>query len=725
MAGMTAGRPAAVSIVIAGAVSAVVGLANWLTLGLLAYVSLGLQGPEAGIPAACVTMVVGGAVVAVFSRSAIPSGGLSSATVLIFAAGVVPVAASGADPLTVLAIAPVCVVLMGVFQYLIGMSGLGNAAKYVPQPVLAGFMNGVAVLVCMAQWPALLGAGLPRLPQSIADVGSPDWPVPFAIGLVTALSAVAVGWRWPRAPALLFGLAIGAALYFVLDVGTAWQVGPTIGAVPERLPFEALLPLVRDGSARVALLDALPGLMVTALLLAVVGSLESVLNMLSIDEQLDESHDPDRELRVFGLSNIVTGALGGLPVVYSRSRALVQIHAGSRRGEAGLLSVAFTLLLYVLGRPLIALLPLSVLAGLMLVVAWSLVDHWTRRAVIRVLRGEGSRALWVQLVLVAAVCIITAWFGFVAGVLLGLLLAMALFIRAMQRSLVRSQRSAAELPSRRVYNDAHEAMLGPGRLEIRILELEGALFFGNAAGLARLVDQSTVRFVVLDLRRISAIDVSGASVLSNVARRLRADGRRLMLAGVATGKRHADAFDAHADAADLALRDWHDDVDRAVEAAERVLLDEAGMSLDSAEVALQDSALARDLTPAQRERLANLMPERVLEAGERLFAEGDLGDELFVLTEGSVTVSSAISGQRYVSFSPGMIFGETAMLDGRGRTADAHADVRSRVRSLAREALAALSATDPDLAQHLMVNVARHLSERLRDAASGWRNAER
>ncbi|CAN5409927.1 hypothetical protein BH09PSE6_BH09PSE6_09170 [soil metagenome] len=719
---MTAERPGAA--LVAGGVSAIVTLAGWLTLGLLAYVSLGSGGPEVGIPAACISVIVGGAVIALLGRSAVPSGGLSSATVLIFAAGVVSVAATGVDQRVLLAIVPVSVVLMGVFQYLIGVSGLGNAAKYVPQPVLAGFMNGVAVLVCIAQWPALLGAGLPRMPQSLAHVSSADWPVPFAIGLVTAVSAVLIGWRWPRAPAALFGLAIGVVMFVLLDVATDWEVGPMIGAVPDHLPLEALLPL-REDAARAALLHALPSVAVTALLLAVVGSLESVLNMLAIDEHLGEAHDPNRELRVFGAANIVSGALGGLPVVYWRARALVQLDAGSRRREAALLSVFFTLLLYALGRPLIALLPLSVLAGLMLVVAWNLVDHWTRRAVVRVVRGQGSRALWIQLALVAAVCIATAWFGFLAGVLLGVLLAMALFIRAMQRSLVRSQRSAAELPSRRVYNDSQEALLAPGRAAVQVLELEGALFFGNAARLARLVGQSTSRFIVLDLRRISAIDVSGAAVLSNVTRRLRVQGRRLMLAGVAAGGRHADAFDAQADGSDVSLRDWHDDVDRAVEAAERVILDEAGMSLDSTQARVEDSALMRDLTRAQRELLAASMQEVVLGAGDRLFAEGDPGDRLFVLTEGSITVSSAAGGQRYVSFSPGMIFGETAMLDGRGRTADAHADVRSRVRALTRDQLTALTASDPMLAQRLMVNVARHLSERLRDAASGWRNAER
>jgi SulP family sulfate permease len=150
---------------LAGAVGAVVTLASWLTLPLLAFVALGTSAPAVGMAAGGAASLVGGFIVAVIGRSAMPAAGLSSATTLLFAAAV---ASLGTDPAiqplsrpehlaVLLATLSCCVVLMGGLQMLFGWLRLGAVAKYVPQPVLAGFMNSVAVLMVIAQLPALFG----------------------------------------------------------------------------------------------------------------------------------------------------------------------------------------------------------------------------------------------------------------------------------------------------------------------------------------------------------------------------------------------------------------------------------------------------------------------------------------------------------------------------------------------------------------------------------------
>ena len=112
-----------------------------------------------------------------------------------------------------------------------------------------------------------------------------------------------------------------------------------------------------------------------------------------------------------------------------------------------------------------------------------------------------------------------------------------------------------------------------------------------------------------------------------------------------------------------------------------------------------------------------------LTAGECLFAQGDAGDALYILGRGSISVVDRTRAQRFVSFSPGMCFGETAVLDGGGRTADAVADVDSTVYALPAAALAEMHHVDPAIAARVYRNLAEHLSERLRAAASAWRHA--
>ena len=113
---------------------------------------------------------------------------------------------------------------------------------------------------------------------------------------------------------------------------------------------------------------------------------------------------------------------------------------------------------------------------------------------------------------------------------------------------------------------------------------------------------------------------------------------------------------------------------------------------------------------------------RTLRQGERLFAEGDAADALYVLTRGSVTVGAA-GGTRYLSFSPGTLFGELALLDGGGRSAEARADQDAELHALPKAALQQLTQSNPPLAAQVYRHIAVHLAERLRSASSAWREA--
>jgi len=142
-------------------------------------------------------------------------------------------------------------------------------------------------------------------------------------------------------------------------------------------------------------------------------------------------------------------------------------------------------------------------------------------------------------------------------------------------------------------------------------------------------------------------------------------------------------------------------------------------------VPLDDCSLLRGLDERRRERLKSSMPARRLLADETLFKQGDPGAALYVVTEGSITACSPgdHGTHRYLSLSPGMMLGETALLDGRGRSADAVADVASVVHVLGKDALERIARDDPELARQITTNIAVHLSERLRSASAAWQVA--
>ena len=720
----------------AGSVGSIVTLASWLTLPLLAFLALGPSAAPVGMLAGGAASLVGGFVAAVIGRSTMPAAGLSSATTLLFAAAVATLSSDPAmQPLSqpghlavLLATISCCVVLMGALQMLFGWLRLGAVAKYVPQPVLAGFMNSVAVLMVIAQLPALFGIAGTGAAGAVPSLWS--WqPATLLVGLATAASVWLIGWRWPRAPAALLGMIFGCALYAVFRLaGPGVALGPQLGPLPQQLPLpDVLAPLFALSTAPELFLRHAEHLLVTALALAIVGSLETVLNALATDQRVHARHDPNRELMAFGAGNVASGVFGGLPLTYQRSRAAALLAGGALSRRAAAVCALMTGTLLVIGGPLIGMLPLTVLAGLMVTLAWGLVDQWSRSTVRRLPTGELSREMWLNLAIVVVVFVITMWLGIVTGVVVGVLLAMALFVQSMNRSLIRGSYRATAQPSRRVYPAVQEDFLRAERQRIAILELEGALFFGNADTLAALMErlEPGVAFVVLDFRRVSTVDSSGAIVLAQLEKRLAATGRRLLLAGVSTGNRHGLALRALGSFDRQAQQHWFRDLDRATEFGEQALLSAAGLSSGSGLVPLDDSSLLRGLDAARRERLKASMPARRLRSDEALFRQGDPGDALYVVSEGSITACSPgeHGSHRYLSLSPGMMLGETALLDGRGRSADAMADVASVVHVLGKDALERIARDDPELARQITTNIAVHLSERLRSASAAWQVA--
>ena len=235
---------------------------------------------------------------------------------------------------------------------------------------------------------------------------------------------------------------------------------------------------------------------------------------------------------------------------------------------------------------------------------------------------------------------------------------------------------------------------------------------------------------MLDLRRVSAIDESGAVALQQMVARATARGIQVLLAGLAEGSAASQALRSFGP--EVSIVDHWPDADRAIEAAEQRLLGDTGPHDDvraMAEVPLAATSLLAGLDAAQVAVVTTHLQARQLQAGEVLFAEGEAGDRLYVVSKGSVSILSTADrhgrSQRYLSVSPGMMIGETAMLDGGGRTAGAVADAPTVVHTLTLHGLDEMGRTHPELAARLYRNMALHLSQRLRGAAGAWHASAR
>jgi MFS superfamily sulfate permease-like transporter len=726
-----------------GAVGAIVCLAIVLTLGVLALAPLGGQAAQIGVPAAFACVIISASIYALVSRGSDAAGGPSSPTALIVSLLLGQVlreeqpGGSVAAMALVLVALSAAVALMGLLQMLMAALHLGRLARFVPQPVLAGFMNGVALLVLLAQVPALLAVAPELWPMHGWQALQQAHAGALLLGLATAGLVWLLAWRAPRLPAALLGMVSGLLGFHLAGaIGLAMDLGPTLGALDASQFLPGLLALWTEPAATVALLTkyARP-IFLTAVLLALVGGLESLLNLRAADQRSGEQSDESRELWALGLANFGGGMVCALPITRSRSRAIA-IQLGGGSGRVGALGAVLcsALMVGLLGDWL-AYLPRAVLAGVMLTVAVNLVDRRSVRQLRTRLRG--GPVSQESLLVMGLVCLLTLLQGPGAGVALGLLLSVLLFLRGLNRSLLRARYTAQERPSRRVYPPKVEQFLRPLRAQIHALELEGALFFGNAD---RVNDEAKrlppdLRFLILDLQRVVSIDESGAMALQQLGATLARQDCRLLLAGVGPASvQRAQILAAWAGAPSAAgMADWYLDMDHALESAELQLLRAGSIEgqpnawaqsqqLGGA-VPLAQCSLLSDLSAPQQAALIPHLQQLELKAGERLFKEGDPGVGVYVLTRGSISIVSS-SGQRFMSFSAGTMLGELAMLDGQGRSANAEADQDAEVFLLSTDALNRLRTTEPVLCSQLYRNMALHLATRLRVASGALRSAK-
>ena len=357
--------------------------------------------------------------------------------------------------------------------------------------------------------------------------------------------------------------------------------------------------------------------------------MDTLLAAVAVDSAIVERHDSNRVLRGQGLANVVSGGLGGTPVSYSTAIALATARGGARGWLAAMLGSVALLVAALAARPLLAMLPLAALAGVMLAVAASLTDRWTRVVARQAIAGHANAETAWGLAVVLLVCVVTVAFGFIAAVAAGVIVSMALFIGAMNRSLVRTPRHAATRTSRRTYPPDATRFLRAHGARIRTLDLEGALFFGTAERLSIEVEQlaATARFIVLDLRRVTTIDASGAVILERLWRQLARRGVELLLGGVGAHERHGVALLACGTFADRRHAPVVRDLRRGARARGATVAGGRGQQLgrDAASRSRTSRSCTGSTTRRAPRFVAHLQRVEVT-AGTVLFRAGDPGD---------------------------------------------------------------------------------------------------
>lgn len=528
----------------AGFIAACLTLPLCVGAGVLAFAPLGADTVPEAAQAGLLCAIAGGAVAALLRRSSFVISYPTTPICVIQGSILLGLSAlPGATGHTLVLAMTLCVLLGGLWQLLFAWSGLAQVMRYVPHPVMAGFVTGVAALIAWHQVPALLGPGASG--WHLGTLLPHPWATLFGVTLMAFM--LLLGHHFRRVPNLLAGLLVGTAGFHLLGhLLPATDLGGVIGSVPPH----ALRALPHLEWATVPLLlrapDLLRGLLLGSLTLALVATLDTFFALRTAQFVADIPVDPRRDVLGQGVGNLISALVGGLAISTSLSVSMANQKAGGRTRISTLTNCTVLFLAGVVFPHALALLPRVVLAAILCTLAIRLVDRWSFQVIHLAFScqdpGKRQRALRDSAVVVA-VFLATLLGQPVAGVGVGVGLSCILFMLDMSRPQVATRRDHPLLPPLCPRPPEEERRLSAWGGTLAILELQGVLFFGNSQKLAEELRaaEASAHIVILDCRRVRTIDSSALGVLGQAASRFRAAGKGLLLCGAEASWQEAPA----------------------------------------------------------------------------------------------------------------------------------------------------------------------------------------
>jgi len=713
-----------ISILLAGGIAGIVTLISSVSFAALIFHGKLTPYVSSGISILIATAVVAGSLFSLLSAArpvvALPDD--DTAPVLALMVTLIIASVPDDTPVEVLFMttfgALACAALLtGIVLTALGYFKLGSLVRYLPYSVMGGYFAGAGWL--MIQGALRMVCDVPL--SSAQDVlGLLD--VDVLARLIPALLAAsfirwAVG-HWHRSiamPAAMFLLFVlfycGTSLAGLIPeqlMAEGWLVGP----FPETTP-ELINPILFQRSADVdwTLVVAHMSSIGTIIMLSAV-SLLLTASGLSVLQR--NNFDINRELMVAGFANTVSGMGGGLIALPSLSLTELSMTVGAPKSRlVGLIVALFCALVLFFGMPLIAWVPKAILSGLLIFLGVSLLERWLIEA-----RKQLPR---LEYLVVVVIVLVVAAAGFLEGVMVGLLGAIVLFVINYSRiNVVRYALTGRERSSNVERNSAEAKYLRDTGGQILILKLEGYLFFGTAAALARRIEerladtaQPALRYAVLDFAQVTEMDSSAALSFMKLAQEASQSNFFLLLTGL-TDKMRKRLMGGWLEKEHTSYIQMMPDLDRGIEWCEERILKEE--SLGEEHEGILQQLLTYLPNPGDRSILEGYLEHRHVESGDLLAAQGEPSDEMFLLQSCTASVyldTSSGAKHRIRRAGAGTVFGEVGFYLGTPRTASVIIDTGGDLFVLSQSDNERLERDHPHIAAALHKFMIRVITRRL------------
>ncbi len=618
---------------------------------------------------------------------------------------------------TILVAISATTLLTGLLYLTLGQFKLGKLVRFIPYPVMGGFLAGTGWL--LAQASLEVTTGLTLEPGNLLELFAPARLILWLPGLVLGFGFF-FGFRrfshFLTAPVMILG-AVGLIYLALLVTGTSIQTatsrGLLLGQVVGHAVWEPLAFGQRILTANWGAVLGQVGSIAVVLMLSVIGFL---LNVSALELTTPREIQLDRELKSVGIANVISGLLGGMIGYHMIADTTLNNRVGATGKLAGIVTGIVCLVTFLAGASILAYLPTAIIGALLFFLGMEFLVEWLVIGWKRLSRTDYAIVLMIWLVIATT--------NFLLGVAVGLVASVILFVVNYSRiDVVHRALTAAEMRSNVERSPRQQRLLveqlGP---EIRIFELQGFLFFGTANALLDQIvahmtasGERSTRFIILDFRRVTGLDSSVGLTLARARQRAEAQGITLVLTHVS----HAEwqQFERAGLFADGSAVGLFPDLDHGLEWCEDRLLEQQGVGEATHLMERLKRQLKRAMPSLQDTgRLTRYLEREDIQAGQYLMRRGDLPSEMYFVEAGMVDVQLESSDGRVArlrSFRGGSTVGEIGLYLGTPRTASVVAARPSVVYRLSAESLQRMRDEDPEAAALLHQWIAQLLAERL------------